>query len=689
MSFQLVWPTKKYALSFLLDSEGNVKDKIWQHATDLNHNHNVSFEYVSCSGDKGSSNRLIHGDNLQCLQALVHEFQSKPEQERVKCIYIDPPYNTGKDIYNYHDDFEHSEWLSFMYPRLQLLHEVLRDDGFLCVQLDDAEHAYLDVLLAEIFGSDNKVGTIIWRRRQSQANLKKTVSTIHDYIVVFAKDIRKVDKRVLENLGRKLWTDTSKYGHNQLATKEIKKYFQDSTIFDTPKPELLLYHILQKLSGKGDLVLDCFAGSGTTLAVAHKMGRRWIGIEVMDSTFQLITERMEKVVSGKVQTEVDNLLRKKSRAGFDIYRMYSPKNEDLHSSNNSQYSNDSYYSNNSEYLNESQTGEYERVNLLHAQASRSAIRLEFSPTLKGHRITDTRILEYLRDIKSSIEDTDSDQYQLLVFSPPLELQDRMRSPLNSYNLFHLTKFLLSKTISLVKTTGFIVFHVYEPLYALMKIVLDELLGSKNHIATFIWKKTDTGNKIEDLDYEGDYFTTYFDYILLYARNMEEMTFYKLPPSKKLYSNPDNDPRGEWISHPLVASKKSTNKVFTYNFKDGREITKKWRYPPDSIQQLEKENRLHYTQPKNGIGTPRVKKFYADRLKEFLESGRQKRGTTPNTLLINPQKYGSLGPFLHALNNRGEEGGGEEFPTLIFSTPRLLGFLQDITLDLNDQVFQVF
>ena len=271
-------------------------------------------------GDSDTENRLIHGDNLLALKVLADEVQNKNDDEKVKCVYIDPPYNTGTIFNTYDDNFTHSEWLGMMNLRLKYLRELLSDEGVIIIQVDDKEHAYLELLMNKIFGEQNKLGTIIWRRRQSQANLSAAISTIHDYIVMFAKDKRKVHNSKLKS---KIWADTSKYGYNQQSSEEVRGYFGAKTDFATPKPELLMYNILNITTKKGDLVLDCFMGSGTTMAVAHKMERRWIGIEMANDAFSLCVKRMKRIILEIPQPKIGitDKVRWKGGGGCKLYNL--------------------------------------------------------------------------------------------------------------------------------------------------------------------------------------------------------------------------------------------------------------------------------------------------------------------------------------------------------------------------------
>jgi adenine-specific DNA-methyltransferase len=337
-------------------------------------------------GDPNSDNMLIHGDNLLALKALEQEFAG-----RVKCIYIDPPYNTGSAFEHYDDNLEHSTWLSLMVPRLQILRSLLSEDGSIWISIDDDEHAYMKVLCDEVFGRVNFMASIIWQKRTSP-DMRLPISTAHDYILVFAKnkellkptinklplgegtttnyknpdndprgswtstdctaqaghgtkdqfydmvtpagrvielpsdrcwrftktrmDEQIADGRIWfgadgngvprkktflsESKGVSAWTwwTNKEVGHNQEAKKEVIAFNAES-VFATPKPERLIERVLTIASNPGDLVLDSFLGSGTTAAVAHKMKRRYIGIELGEHCYTHCLPRLQKVVDGE------------------------------------------------------------------------------------------------------------------------------------------------------------------------------------------------------------------------------------------------------------------------------------------------------------------------------------------------------------------------------------------------------
>ena len=337
---------------------------------------------------KTGANLLIKGNNLLALHSLKKKFANK-----VKLIYIDPPYNTGNDSFNYNDNFNHSTWLTFMKNRLEIARDFLRDDGVIFISIDEYESHYCKVLMDEIFGRDNFVGDFIRKTKSTTNDSKIGLNYQHEFLLCYAKnknnvnllggqkDLSKYQNPDNDPFGAWVITDPSaksgnpKTGYfavknpytgkedyppegrfwlfsqntiqrhidegricfkkehkddergfiykrylkdlkttkktfdslkfvdnafmNQVGTKEFVKLFGDSAVFKNPKPESLIYEILNHTTNENDLVMDFFAGSGTTLAVAHKMKRRFIGIEQMDYIESITKERLKKVVSGE------------------------------------------------------------------------------------------------------------------------------------------------------------------------------------------------------------------------------------------------------------------------------------------------------------------------------------------------------------------------------------------------------
>ena len=355
-------------------------------------------------GDKNSENMLIYGDNLLALKALEQDYAGK-----IKCIYIDPPYNTGNAFDHYDDNLEHSIWLNLIKPRIELLRKLLREDGSIWISIDDDESHYLKVLCDEIFGRQNFVNTIIWHKKHTRSNDARWLSDNHDFILVFAKN-KNIWKRnllprtdnindgytnvdndprgpwasgpchaktpnvkdiypILTPSGRELlpppgtsWrfskerfkqliTENRIYfgvtgnnvprykrfltevqdglvpttiwfkdevGDNQEAKQEVKQHNPDE-VFSTPKPERLIQRILQIASNQGDYVLDSFLGSGTAGAVAQKMNRKWIGIELGDHCDTHCLPRLQKVCEGTDQGGISESVGWNGGGGFKYY----------------------------------------------------------------------------------------------------------------------------------------------------------------------------------------------------------------------------------------------------------------------------------------------------------------------------------------------------------------------------------
>ena len=352
-------------------------------------------------GDQTQGNMLIKGDNLEALKALLPYYKG-----RVKCIYIDPPYNTGSAFDHYDDNLEHSTWLSMMYPRLELLHELLAEDGVLFVNLDEIEHAYCKVVCDEIFGRRNYIGDLIWQKRKGGGNDSRFFAIDHDYILVYAKNSSKkihaskwivsqsdsYRKRYKEQTaeGKRFYWDTlardglqnpipvhitcpdgsilhinsqqsqetieqglktgdvrltrtkkgwtlhhrvympqgqvlrsilSDVGTNKSAGDESELIFGTQDCFNYPKPETLIQKLLELVSKPGDLVLDSFLGSGTTAAVAQKMGRKYIGIEMGEHAITHCVPRMKKVIDGTDQGGISKAQDWKGGSGFKFYEL--------------------------------------------------------------------------------------------------------------------------------------------------------------------------------------------------------------------------------------------------------------------------------------------------------------------------------------------------------------------------------
>jgi adenine-specific DNA-methyltransferase len=350
-------------------------------------------------------NRLIFGDNLLALKALEQEFAGK-----IKCIYIDPPYNTGSAFTHYDDGIEHSLWLSLMRDRLEILHRLLSEDGSIWVNLDDNEAHYCKVLMDELFGRGTFVANVVWQKRTSP-DARIHLGGAHDHILVYTRvagsagfnrqplgAARAADYRNPDDDPRGPWTSTDftaqgwrpnqmyrivapngtafdpppsrcwanvepeflrlradgriwfgksggarprvksflseadgvaswtwwpkdELGHNQEAKKESIELFGGGAPFATPKPERLIHRILTLATNPGDWVLDSFAGSGTTGAVAHKMGRKWIMVELGEHCHTHIIPRLKKVIDGQDPGGITKAVDWKGGGGFRYYRL--------------------------------------------------------------------------------------------------------------------------------------------------------------------------------------------------------------------------------------------------------------------------------------------------------------------------------------------------------------------------------
>lgn len=346
--------------------------------------------------DPDTENMLIHGDNLLALKALESRYAGQ-----VKCIYIDPPYNTGSAFEHYDDNLEHSQWLQLMRPRLEILKTLLAPDGSIWISIDDDEGHYLKILCDEIFGRGNFVNTIIWEKKYAPQGNSQWFTDSHDFVLVYAKNKASWSLNLLprseamnakyknpDNDPKGLWRPDNatislsggqrgaqyartgyceniyelkapngktylppqgrcwyypearmmeaiaegkiffgkdgqgapqlkrymsevkqgatamtiwkrdEVGDNQEAKREVRE-FNAASVFATPKPERLVARILTLATNPGDLVLDSFLGSGTTAAVAHKMGRRYIGIEMGNHAYTHCKVRLDKVITGE------------------------------------------------------------------------------------------------------------------------------------------------------------------------------------------------------------------------------------------------------------------------------------------------------------------------------------------------------------------------------------------------------
>jgi adenine-specific DNA-methyltransferase len=356
-------------------------------------------------------NRLIFGDNLLALKALEAEFTGK-----VKCCFIDPPYNTGSAFTHYDDGVEHSIWLSLMRDRLEIIRRLLSEDGSLWITIDDNECHYLKVLCDEVFGRACFLANVVWEKRTSREN-RRVFSFNHDHVLVYAKSKPLFEKvrnalglsnevlaryknpdhdprgpwqsvsanaqaghatasqfyqlilpsgraidppkgrcwlytkhRMREEISAgNIWFGTNgdnaprikkflrdyeekgltpetiwpgaEVGTNDDAKKGLLTLLSDVSVFDNPKPEPLLERVIHIATNPGDLVLDSFAGSGTTGAVAHKMRRRWIMVELGEHCHTHIIPRLKKVIDNDDPGGITKAAGWKGGGGFRYYRL--------------------------------------------------------------------------------------------------------------------------------------------------------------------------------------------------------------------------------------------------------------------------------------------------------------------------------------------------------------------------------
>ncbi|HEX5083427.1 MAG TPA: site-specific DNA-methyltransferase [Blastocatellia bacterium] len=374
------------------------------------------LEHVSTHGDPSAGNLLIQGDNLEALKALLPLYRG-----RVKCIYIDPPYNTKSAFEHYDDNLEHSQWLSMMYPRLLLLREFLSGEGSIWVSIDDNEGHYLKILMDEVFGRQNFSASFIWQKVDSPNDNKPAITPDHEFVLCYenVKDAagfrKKRDDSLLGAYGGpdekgRLYRDRllKKNGKNSLRADRPSMYFPltspdgmeiypihddgrearwshakagidkaksegrliwkqreredqllwvpyireyapqnperphptilldvktsrqakahqrellpDAELFDTVKPEQLIARILEISTSPGDLVLDSFLGSGTTASVAHKLERRYIGIETGKHALTHCLPRLNKVIEGE-QGGISEAVNWEGGGGFQFLRL--------------------------------------------------------------------------------------------------------------------------------------------------------------------------------------------------------------------------------------------------------------------------------------------------------------------------------------------------------------------------------
>lgn len=275
---------------------------------------------------KAEGNLIIKGNNLLALHCLKQKFRGQ-----VKLIYIDPPYNTENDSFKYNDKFTHSTWLTFMKNRLETAKEILSQDGSIYIQIDYNEAHYFKILMDEVFGRENFQREIIWdvsvlsgfktiannwirghdtilfysRNRDNIVFNKQKMAHRKEYLDRFDKT-EKDGRKYFDGRGEKLYLDevikkgkpTGDVWYDIMSFQQIPTA-KERVDFDTQKPEALLRRIIQASSNEGDIVLDFFAGTGTTGMIAHKLKRRYILVEQIENQFEFLLGRLKRVVKGK------------------------------------------------------------------------------------------------------------------------------------------------------------------------------------------------------------------------------------------------------------------------------------------------------------------------------------------------------------------------------------------------------
>ena len=450
-SLRLDWINKDLSLYYEIDEkEGKGVRPVWVQKKDIRVAEPRILRFIKNYGDTTSENMLIKGDNLLVLRSLVEMFKGKPDKGKVKCIYIDPPYNSGNAFEHYDDNLKHSEWLTMMRDRLYLLKKLLRKDGLIFVQISEDEFAYLKCLMDEIFGRDKYLSTIVVKTKSGAGvGQESFLMTINEYLLVYASADKKfvenyqkyiespIDESVtdtynlmLENTGKEKLvkvikgsrvgeirvfshtsfkiiklekqarTQGSYYKHfekifrttnpqgglmqkimpqlpkgelvsiehtpskgrhagkayrsyfykgalivwlhdtaiKNTADKSVNKLVKNSSFWEenlwqgidpeggvkfpqSKKPEKLLERILRMSTKENDLVLDSFAGSGTTGAVAHKMRRKWLMVEIGRQADEKIIPRFRGVLSGKDRTGITQSVDWRGGGGFKYYQL--------------------------------------------------------------------------------------------------------------------------------------------------------------------------------------------------------------------------------------------------------------------------------------------------------------------------------------------------------------------------------
>lgn len=274
----------------------------WRDVTDPRASVLHRLREIGTFGTDPGENLLIHGDARDALESLssLGEFAQRYVGQ-VKLVYIDPPYNTGNPNPNYRDRLEHSIWLAVFRDCLIYVKALLSEHGSVWVHLDDTEQHRARVVLDEVLGADNFVATVIWDRTNNSRATTNAFAIRHDYIHIYRKGPSFSLRPVPRNDGgarrpSTIWSGDD-VGSGREGSAESRHLFGEP--FTTPKPERLLERVIKLATDPGDIVLDCFAGSGTTAAVAHKLKRRWIAVEVeADTVRDFLQQRLVRVIAG-------------------------------------------------------------------------------------------------------------------------------------------------------------------------------------------------------------------------------------------------------------------------------------------------------------------------------------------------------------------------------------------------------
>lgn len=436
-NLELNWINKDKSLYYEYDKDGNPGKPIWVEKNDIRVSEprilKLVKEYGDVSGLKDPlDNALIRGDNLLALRTLVEMFKEREEKDKVKCVYIDPPYNTGNDGFIYDDNMKHSEWLTMMRDRLILLKKLLRNDGLIFLSIDDNENHRVRILMDEIFGPSNFIANLIWKKRSGGGYTNTLISTNHEYLLVYGKDrsytkifdklkddaelaikyplkdnksrykrrdLRKsgsadlrtdrptmfypikgpdgidivpirprdnkegrwsvgekkfkqllddsevefvkkggeykiylkerpigVDGELKSEKWESIWDNIALNSH---ARNEIKELFpENENAFDYPKPINLIKHVIKISTDKDDIILDSFAGSGTTGHSVFELNdkdissRRFILIELIPKIADKITsERLHRAIKKIKSNSQTKLAKSKISFGFRYYKL--------------------------------------------------------------------------------------------------------------------------------------------------------------------------------------------------------------------------------------------------------------------------------------------------------------------------------------------------------------------------------